>query len=294
MELINNKLIIDLYGEYINDVQNVFYTENNVIIIMKKMTDEFTCICDINPKKYHSDTLKVILMFDIKDPYKLISNLEKYKINEIVKSDYYNSIQDFHVLSQMYYNGGQKLRECHMYIKNNIVYTHGLYQLYSENGQILTECIFIPPKNIHSEIVNNKYWHKVELISGYTLGDIDGIYKEYYISGQIHKICTYDNGILNGIYKEYYESGQIKHIYNYIDGKINGLFTYYYESGQIYIEYPIIHNNPTGVYHSYYENGNIKCECYILNKIRHGVCKEYYENGLLKETNNYINGTVFL
>jgi hypothetical protein len=36
------------------------------------MSDDITCLSDIEPKKYHSDLLKVIIMFDMADPYKLV------------------------------------------------------------------------------------------------------------------------------------------------------------------------------------------------------------------------------
>ena len=36
MDLINEKLLIELYSEYINDNQYVYYKEHDTIIIMKK------------------------------------------------------------------------------------------------------------------------------------------------------------------------------------------------------------------------------------------------------------------
>ena len=87
-------LIIELYSKYINDNQYVYYKECNTIIIMKKMSDDVTCLSDDKPKKYHSSSLKVILMYNIEDPYKLVSNLQKYKMNELTESNYYNYIQE--------------------------------------------------------------------------------------------------------------------------------------------------------------------------------------------------------
>ena len=56
------ELITELYSKYINDNQYVYYKEHNIIIIMQKLTDDVTCVSDIQPKKYYSANLKVILM----------------------------------------------------------------------------------------------------------------------------------------------------------------------------------------------------------------------------------------
>ena len=109
MELINDKLFIELYSEYINDDQYVYYKDHSTIIIMKKLTYHNKCLSDIEPKKYHSCLLKVILMFNLTDPYKLVSNLQKYKINELVESNYYESIKDAYTLKQLYYESGMLL-----------------------------------------------------------------------------------------------------------------------------------------------------------------------------------------
>ena len=44
MDIINEKLLIKLYSEYINDNQYVYYKDRNIIIIMKKLTDDSKCL----------------------------------------------------------------------------------------------------------------------------------------------------------------------------------------------------------------------------------------------------------
>ena len=151
MDLINKKLLIELYSEYINDSQYVYYkANNNIIIIMKKMSDDLKCISNINFMQYYSDTLKVILMYEITDPYKLVLNIShqkslypnvsKYKINEIVSSICYLTIYEA-------YN----LHQCDSYIyghfESNICNAiTGLYQEYYNNGQIRNESQYIDGK----------------------------------------------------------------------------------------------------------------------------------------------------
>ena len=139
MDLINEKLLIDLYSKYINDNQYVFYKEHATIIIMQKLTDDITCISDIQPKKYHSGNLKVIIMFDLTDPYKLVYDLPQYKINDVVNSYYYESIKEAYTLTQKY-----DILTNHKMCEYNYVdgVKNGLYQEYYESGQILMECYY--------------------------------------------------------------------------------------------------------------------------------------------------------
>ena len=167
MDIINEKLLIELYSEYINDRQYVYYKEHNAIIIMKKMSDDNKCISNVKPKKYHSSNLKVILMFDIIDPYKLVSSLTKYKMNELTESYYYDNIKEAYTLEQTYYESGQLEIECN-YIDNNY---HGLYLEYLESGQLYIEC-------------------------HYENGKLNGLFKLYSTSGKIIEECHYENGIL--------------------------------------------------------------------------------------------------
>ena len=57
MNIINEKLLMELYSEYINDSQYVYYKECDTIIIMKRLTDDSKCLSEIEPKKYHSSLL---------------------------------------------------------------------------------------------------------------------------------------------------------------------------------------------------------------------------------------------
>jgi hypothetical protein len=132
-------LINELYSKYINDCQYVYYKEHDTIIIMKKMLDDCKCISDIEPKKYHSSSLKVILMFNKDNPYKLISQITKYKMNELIELYYYEKIQEAYTLYQRYYESGQLWEECNYKLGKR----NGLYQSYYESGQLNEERNYI-------------------------------------------------------------------------------------------------------------------------------------------------------
>ena len=53
-------------------------------------------------------------------------------------------------------------------------------------------------------------------------GKKEGIYKSYYVNGQLKKEVNYIDGKMNGICKLYLLNGQLLQEVNYIDGKRNG------------------------------------------------------------------------
>jgi antitoxin component YwqK of YwqJK toxin-antitoxin module len=127
-----------LYKEYIDNTDYVYYKDKNTIIIMKKQGD-LECICDVPPKKYHSANLKVVLMFDLTDPYKLVSDLEEYKIDKLTYSYCYLSLEEAVNLHQAYYYNGQIEQE-YSCINGKL---NGIYQHWYENGIRSKEITYI-------------------------------------------------------------------------------------------------------------------------------------------------------
>lgn len=80
---------------------------------------------------------------------------------------------------------------------------------------------------------------------------------------------------LNGLYKEYYRTGQLKERSEYAQGMLQGESIVYYENGNIHkiLNYEIIANEesndsislPDGLIKCYYDNGKLKAEGAIFN-----------------------------
>ena len=64
-------------------------------------------------------------------------------------------------------------------------------------------------------------------------GKYDGLYKDYYESGTIHRIINFKNGKLNGQCFEYYLNGKLKNQIRFTLGKPNGLAVDYDSLGKI-------------------------------------------------------------
>ena len=85
----------------------------------------------------------------------------------------------------------------------------------------------------------------------YKAGKVNGIMREYYMSGKIEAEMRFRDNHQYGVYKAYYESGKLE-----VDGFYNNNFQL------------------DGVYTKYYENGKVKMRI-------------VYSNGLNKEEKNY-------
>ena len=64
----------------------------------------------------------------------------------------------------------------------------------------------------------------------------EGIYKEYYETGELHTEANYKNGRLEGLFKEYFPSGRLKVEAIFADGQLEGVTKSYDESGKMTVK----------------------------------------------------------
>ncbi len=111
-----------------------------------------------------------------------------------------------------------------------------------------------------------------------------------YVSGVLIETPYDEDGEINGIQKKYYKSGELRYEIPYIDGVENGIKKEYYESGELKYETPMIDDKKNGVHKLYYETGKLKQESIYKDGKLNGVVKLYYESGELKEELLYKDG----
>lgn len=70
-------------------------------------------------------------------------------------------------------------------------------------------------------------------VQTYKEGKPDGIWKQYYESGQLKSETPFKEGIPDKVIKQYYENGQLKSEVTYKDGQPDGQGKKYYENGQL-------------------------------------------------------------
>ena len=162
--------------------------------------------------------------------------------------------------------------------------TSGMHTTYFINGLI----------NIEYYQINNKK---------------NGIYKQYYQTGQLQEERNYVDDVLHGSYITYAINGNITSEYIYNNGKIHGIFKKWsdgkYHPNTTYEEYTYCEEIKNGPYKLLFLNGNVTNGIYIENNITEFttitpnnivinkrsydseqnlyVCETYYDSGKIKE-----------
>ncbi|MCU0432968.1 MAG: SpoIIE family protein phosphatase [Bacteroidia bacterium] len=143
-----------------------------------------------------------------------------------------------------YYSGG--------YINN---YKEGKWIKFYQNAD--TAAIFNFSRDTFTG--NFAYYYpkgSIEKIGTWNSGQkkLNGVYREYYESGELHKECSYNpNGYRTGIQTVYFLNGNIAITANMSNDLLEGYMNYYLQDGRIYLQ-------------QLYKNGNLINEKYFGNK----------------------------
>ena len=117
---------------------------------------------------------------------------------------------------------------------------------------LLIILIFYPFSFIHSKdyklsdlvFINGLYHEKntKKLFDGHVQGIVnvkivkgkyDGLYKQFFSSGQLRTKGFYDNGVKNGLWESYHENGTLHSKGIYKNGFWEGLWVDHYEDGSV-------------------------------------------------------------
>lgn len=117
----------------------------------------------------------------------------------------------------------------------------------------------------------------------------EGVYNRFYDDGKIQEVSLYKNGKLNGERKLYQSSGKLMQTETYVNDKYEGPFKSYYDDGTLQQEGNYKDNMMSGVWKNYYQIPNVeKNEMTLVEGKISGPAKEYYPNGKLNAEGNKI------
>jgi antitoxin component YwqK of YwqJK toxin-antitoxin module len=166
------------------------------------------------------------------------------------------------------------------------------------------ELQFDVPELISLDVKTDYYKDgKVKIVASYKDGIPEGVRREYSHDGQILKGYIYKNGIIigegivdekglrQGLWKEFYESGEMMGEGVYKDNKRQGEWKFYYKDGKV--EQTGKYNNsgrPTGLWKWFYSTGNLRRSESFKNGIPEGELKELSDSGSVIITGNYLDG----
>lgn len=125
----------------------------------------------------------------------------------------------------------------------------------------LTSCVFLNNKNEHPD---------------------DGVRREYYPDGALHKEIEIKNGKESGSFKEYFKSGQLFQEMTFRNNKRSGVAKKYYESGVLYEEIPYEDGMKHGIVKRYRRTGELMSEVPYYKSFLCKGLKEYTIDGKLK------------
>ncbi|RLD63579.1 MAG: hypothetical protein DRJ01_03360 [Bacteroidetes bacterium] len=156
--------------------------------------------------------------------------------------------------------------------------------------------LFIFSTNIYSQNVNvenpngyNIFYYGNKQISSEGMmkdGKPEGLWKSYYVNGNLKSIGKWYNNQLDSVWCFYNEEGLISSKINYLYGKKNGYYYNYdfYKLNDTIISYIkseilYLNNIPQGKSNFYYKNGNIHKIIPFKEGKKHGKGKEFAEDG---------------
>ena len=137
------------------------------------------------------------------------------------------------------------------------------------------------------------YWDngKVKSELRYTDGELDGVCKWYYSSGNPSMAVTYTMNVLNGQSTRWYENGAVEEKAFYKDNQYDGVVEEYNVFGTLTKKSTYSQGILNGRFLQYYENGKPFIEGEYLDGMMNGGWIMYYPDGSIGSNAVYDRGT---
>jgi len=184
-----------------------------------------------------------------------------------------------------------------VYYGNGSVFTELYYENFEKHGTVKSYHYGPDPKNpdkLTDLSLLPKSYGPLRVECNYSHNLYNGYMKRYHANGNLALEVAMVNGEKDGIYKDYYESGNLRNLENYSLGKRHGTLKIYHDrkpSGRalksVYECIDGVYNGPC-IHYSF--NGVIEKEGYYVDNKVHGICKYYNNIGILIKTKLYENG----
>lgn len=119
---------------------------------------------------------------------------------------------------------------------------------------------------------------------------LDGESIHYFENGRIEAVSHYKNGVLDGPYKQYNAAGVLVSQGTYVRGASEGNWKVYYDNGVLRSEVNRRANEIEGPVKTFYANGNPEVVATKIKGNAHGVWEEYHKNGVRRLRSSYEHG----
>lgn len=120
-----------------------------------------------------------------------------------------------------------------------------------------------------------------------------GLWKKYWVNGQLKSEITFKSGRANGDYVTYFENGNIEEKSSWGGNKQTGSYEMYYPNGQLMKKKEFSNDGKsTGKVEYFFENGQVELEFTTVDGIEQGEATWYYSNGDVKMKKDFSAGAV--
>jgi len=146
---------------------------------------------------------------------------------------------------------------------------HGKYTAYHEDGSVFEESTYV-----NGQVHGVRMMYYEGDIETYDNGEMEGLFEEYHLNGQVSFSGIFTDGAMEGVFKKYSESGQLIEEVTFVDSEENGPFKEYHLNGQLAAEGAYRNgDNEDGPLKLYDDNGELIKE--MLCDV--GVCRTTWE-----------------
>lgn len=188
---------------------------------------------------------------------------------------------------------------------------YGYFKTYGTDGNLLTVQKFIndveqpeAPEVTQLKLKTDYYPSgRVKTVGSYNGNVAEGIRREYAENGNITAAYVFTHGAMTGegivdeegdkqgAWKEYYTDGTLRSVGSYKDNKPVGPWKYFYENGQVESAGKYTDKGqPDGDWAWYFDNGSLRRDQGFIGGVEDGPYAEYDEAGKLIVKGNYVEG----
>ncbi len=168
------------------------------------------------------------------------------------------------------------------------------------NGVLIKDADEVAKIDIRREIDPNT--GRVVKMGGYRNGKKEGVHRTYDDNGEVIASEVYNNDILlaegiydeqgrrQGLWKYYYVTGELKEQGRYNNDLRTGTWKYYFKDGEIEQIGDFVGDLPEGIWRWYYQNQQLRLEEEFVDGFEDGLSTEYNDSGQVIAQGKFIEG----
>jgi antitoxin component YwqK of YwqJK toxin-antitoxin module len=130
---------------------------------------------------------------------------------------------------------------------------------------------------------------QIKRLANYSIGEFEGEYFEYWENGELSVSGNFQSGKKNGEWKEFYPGGAEKLVMEYSMDTLDGSVKTFFPNGIVEASIPYRRGKIDGEYSLFFSDGSIKEKGAYREGVLDGPFSDYYEGGKTRSFGFFIN-----